>query len=316
VGTGRVARRDHGRRRVGVVAERFVPIALFAYSRADYLLRSLECLERDRVPFIYAFSDGPRTTADASSVLEVRRILRSVKFCEVRLIERDENLGLSRSMIDGIGVVLQDHEAVIVLEDDVVCVPGTYEYLRKATEAYSQHPNVMTITGWTHPLVTPETVGGLPYFDGRGEGSWNFCVFRRSWEGIQATAIELLRECRQHHIDLYRYGTDIVSMAQNSRVRDIWAVRFVLLHFLKGGLSMRPPWSLVDHIGVDERSVNVKIADKFSLQPLRECPPLPERWPEPTEHPDCPRLWQRACGVRPKLRKRIYRFARRLLSGI
>ena len=65
-----------------------VPVILFAYARPDLLGRTLSCLRENRVPLIYAFSDGPRTADQAPAVARVRDLLRAVGWCDVVLRER------------------------------------------------------------------------------------------------------------------------------------------------------------------------------------------------------------------------------------
>jgi hypothetical protein len=291
------------------------PIVLFAYNRPDHLRRTLACLAADRVPLVYAFSDGPRTPAAAAGVAEVREILRSIDFCETVITERPENLGLGRSIVSGVSAVFEKFRQAIVFEDDLVCVPGAYHYLSDALEHYRDDTRVMSLTGWTHPTVTPAGVGDQPYFDGRAEclvwASW-----ARAWQGMDRTALDILRECRTRGIDIFRYGADLPSMAESEQRQNIWAVRWLYLHILRGGLSLRPPWSMVDHIGFDSQATNASDGALWSQVPLRSCPPAPDRWPEPREDPECPRLWQRVYGSRPPwLRERLRGLRKRLRPG-
>lgn len=276
-----------------------IPVALFAYARPKHLLKTLGCLRANRVPLIYAFSDGPRTSDKVERVVEVRRVLREVDWCEVVLTERPENLGLGRSVRTGVAEVLRRHESLIVVEDDLVCVEGTYAYLSAALEHYRDDARVMSVTGWTHPRITPVGVGELPYFDGRAEclvwGTW-----RRAWQGMEEDALTLIARCRQRGIDPYLYGADLVETARVEQDRNIWAVRMLYLHILKGGLCLRPPHSLVEHIGFDEEATNARTVDGWANPPLRPCPAIPSVWPEPIEHPDCRALAVRAYGARPQ----------------
>lgn len=286
------------------------PIVLFAYARPDHLRRALISLKENGVPFIYAFSDGPRTPDKSPAVTEVREILRSIDWCEVELCEREANLGLGFSMISGISEVLELHEAAIIFEEDVICVPGTYTYLCSALEYYSNDNQVMTVTGWTHPLVLPNDIANQPYFDGRGEGSWNFGTWRRAWQGMEQNANALIQQCKITGIDIYRYGADLPEMAKIELKRNIWAVRFCYWHILNRGLCLRPPWSMVEHIGFDAQGTNAKNAGPWANPPLKPCPPIPTQWPEPVEHAECAHLWQQATGKRPTVPQRFYRFAR------
>ena len=273
-----------------------IPVALFAYNRPEALGELLACLQRDRVPLIYAFSDGARNPAHAAGVAEVRTLLRTVSWCEVVLVERRTNLGLGKSLVLGVTEVLDKHDSVIVFEDDLVCVPGTYAYFCAALRHYRDAPAVMSLTGWTHPRITPKDVGENPYLDGRAE-CWSWATWRRAWTGMEATdALTLIKECRAKEIWPRKYGDDLPKMAEVEHRQNIWAVRWLYWHIVRGGLCLRPPHSLVEHKGIDNLATNVG-ADNAGWQnpPLQPCPPIPSTWPPPVEHPMCVKLWRKAC---------------------
>ena len=292
-----------------------VPIVLFAYARPDHLRRTLACLRENQVPFIYAFSDGPRVPDKAPLVAEVRAILRAIDWCQVVLCEREENWGLGRSMLAGVTEVLSKHAMCLVFEDDLICVPGTYPYLAAALRHYKDDPRVMSVTGWTHPRVTPSDAIDQPYFDGRAEclvwGTW-----ARVWHGMDRDAKTLMGECRAKGIGVYRYGTDLPAMADVELEKNIWAVRFLCWHILNRGLCFRPPWSMVEHIGFDASGTNATTEPWFKNPPLNPCPPLPKQWPEPVENSQCSILWQQVSGMRPTVHGRFFRLARRAASKI
>jgi hypothetical protein len=241
---------------------------LFAYARPRLLARTLECLRENGVPLIYAYSDGPKTPEMAPRVAEVRKILHGVDWCQVSIVERPTNLGLGESIRAGVTEVLSRHEAVIVLEDDLVCVDGTYRYLSAALERYKDEPKVMSVTGWTHPRITPGDVTDQPFFDGRAE-CWVWGTWRRAWDGMEQDALTLVDRCRQQGIDPHAYGADLVQMAQTERDRNIWAVRFIYLHIVNGGLCLRPPRSLVEHIGYGPDATNAgDTASQWANPPL------------------------------------------------
>ena len=77
--------------------------------------------------------------------------------------------------------MLAEHDSLLVFEDDLICVPGAYAFLCEALARYRDDPAVLSVTGWTHPSVTPPGVAS-PYFDGRPE-SWSWGTWRRAWRG-------------------------------------------------------------------------------------------------------------------------------------
>ena len=291
------------------------PIILFAYARPEHLSRTLDCLRENQVPLIYAFSDGPHTPDKAPAVAQVRDMLRAIDWCEVNLCERKSNLGLGRSILAGVTEVLSKHEFAIIFEDDLICVPGTYRYICAALDQYRNDDRVMSVTGWTHPLVTPDDVTDRPYFDGRAEslvwGTW-----ARAWQGMETDAKKLMKQCKLQNINIYEYGADLVDMAKEELRMNIWAVRFLYLHILRNGLCLRPPWSMVEHIGFDASATNAKTEPWFKNPPLKACPPIPAFWPESVQYSETASLWQRQYGSRPTVINRLCRFTRLLMSRI
>ncbi len=291
-----------------------VPVILFAYNRPNHLGKTLDCLCDNGVPIVYAFSDGPRTAENAPDVAAVREMLHGVDWCEMVICERAENLGLGKSVRAGVSQVFERHSEAIVFEDDLVCVAGTYRYLSAALEYYACDTNVMSVTAWTHPRVTPSNVTDLPYFDGRAE-CWVWGTWKRAWEGIEEASAQQLRvECQRRGLDAFRYGADLPTMAEVELQHNIWAVRWLYWHLLHGGLCMRPPHSLVEHIGFDSLATNAANDGRWSNPPLQPCPRLPEPWPEPVEDPACAGLWQQEMGHRRPLRSQIWQGLRAVAS--
>ena len=264
-------------------------VRFFAYARPDHLRRTLACLRANQVPLIYAFSDGPGSSDKAPLVAEVRDILSRIDWCEVVLCEREGNWGLGRSIRAGVTEVLTKHQMCIVFEDDLICVPGTYQYLAAALHHYKHDVRVMSVTGWTHPVVTPDDVTNQPYFECRAE-SWTWGTWARAWQGMERDARSLMLACEAQGINRNKYGSDLSALAEVELQMNIWAVRWVYHHILKGGLCLRPPWSMVEHIGVGADATNPSDPAKFANPPLNPCPPIPTKWPEPVENPQCPEL--------------------------
>jgi hypothetical protein len=273
-----------------------IPVVLFAFRRPDLLEQTLAALREQDVPLLIAFSDGPRGASDDGPVEDVRRMLRFVRWCPVEVVERPVNLGLGGSVRDGVSNVLARHAAAIFLEDDLVCQPGTYGYLAAALRHYARDRRVLSVTGWTHPRITPDGLGGRPYFDGKGE-CWIWGTWRRAWHGMERPAMDIMRACADRGIDVERYGTDMPKMAAEAAGRNLWAIGWWYQHLLTGGLCLRPPHSLGEHIGWDPRATTtLPEMAVWRNPPLPPSPPIPDSWPEPVEHPDCARLWRTAIG--------------------
>lgn len=272
-----------------------IPVVLFVYRRPDILWQVLDCLRADRVSLLHIFSDGPRDASVAAEVAAVRSLIRSVDWCECAVVERSVNLGLGVSVKLGVSAILQQYQAAIIFEDDLISVPGTYRYLSSALRHYESDPRVMSVTAWTHPRIIPPDVGVNPYFDGKGE-CWAWGTWARAWEGMDDPAIAIMQECLESGVDIEHYGTDMPKMADEAERRNLWAVGWFYHHIRRKGLCMRPPWSLVDQICWEESRSTTSTPEMMAWAnpPLRASPPLPDEWPEPLEHPLCAPLWRKA----------------------
>jgi len=268
------------------------PVVLFAYARPAHLARVLASLRENAVPRLHVYADGAKGPEDAAAVAAVRALLRAVDWAEVRLVERAENLGLGRNVLAGVTAVAAEHEAFIVWEDDLVCVPGTYAWLCAALRHYADDPRVMSVTAWTHPRVTPGGLAGQPYFDARAE-CWVWGAWARSWRGMEQTALEKAAATGARGLAADAYGADLPAMARDEARKNIWAVRWLYHHLQHDGLCLRPPWSMVEHIGFDV-ATNAGAAANWANPPLAAAPPVPEAWPVPQEHPACRSLWRAA----------------------
>lgn len=256
-----------------------------------HLARVLACLRENQVPLVYAYADGSKGLIDSADVAASRKLLREIDWCELRLIEREHNLGLGCNVLAGVTEVSTRHEAFIVWEDDLICVRGTYDWMCALLRHHFNDNCVLSVSGWTHPRVTPSDVGTAPYFDARAD-CWVWGAYARSWSGMKETALEKM--CAAEKAGRHRdaYGGDLPIMAREELIKNTWAVRWLYHHFQRGGLCVRPPWSMVEHIGFDATATNAAGAHAWANPPLREAPPLPVVRPVPVEHPECRRLWQ------------------------
>ncbi len=267
-----------------------VPVVLFVYKRGDTLRVTLESLRRNNVGLLIIYSDAPRCAADVAAVDDVRKLISQIDWCDTELHFANTNKGLGQSIRDGLDDVFSRFETAIVCEDDLEFVEGTLEYLALALKHYANDTRVMSVSGYTNACVTPNDVGSDPYFDGRFE-CWLWGTWRRVWKEMQSnTALEMMNIVKERGDDPYAWGGDLPYMAKTEEINHIWAVRMCYLHILYGGLSLRPPWSMVNHIGWGNGSTNCCVKNWEYNGNLQSAPAIPVVWPEPIANPQCKRL--------------------------
>jgi len=291
------------------------PVALFAHRRAAVLTTVLDALRLAGVPRIYAYVDGSRGPGDAPGRDAVLAQLAAIDWAEVVLTARAANVGLHASIRGGLDDFFAREPAGIVIEEDIHLADGAYAWMCEALDRYAAEPGVAAVSAWTHLRCVPPDVQG-PWFCGRwsvwGWGSW-----RRSWALMQEPAGALLQRLAREGIDAAAYGNDVVTLAQLG----YWDAHFALACYGAHALTVYPPRSLADHLGVGGDATNQRGAAQWRSVPAA---PLTESWTWPAavrEHPDSARLWRMASaadegdarlGAWMRARRRLGRVVRRI----
>ena len=247
---------------------RTAPVALFVYKRPLHTQRTIQALAANPLANstdLIAFSDGARTSLDEPLVSEVRGILASVAgFRSVTVVERELNLGLSRSIIQGVTTVCERFGRVIVLEDDMVTSPWFLTYMNDALNLYAEDADVASVHGYCYPVEStlPET------FFLRGADCWGWATWSRSWRTFETDGRKLLDALIEselaHEFDLDgAYDFTEMLRRQIAGRNDSWAVRWHASCFLNGFLTLYPGRTLVRNIGNDATGAHCEATDSF-----------------------------------------------------
>lgn len=239
-------------------AASLAPICLFVYARADLTQQTVESLLTNplaRASTLHVFCDGPRPGARAK-FRAVRDYVRSIRgFAEVVVHEREQNLGLAKSIITGVTEVLRHHDRVIVLEDDLHLSSGFLAFMNQSLQAYAEQPKVLSVSGYAFPMDH----GPQPAHDatfGLRASSWGWATWRDRWEQIDwdVRAYPQFRRSPLQRLRFNRGGSDLSHMLdrQMDGQIDSWAIRFCFHQFQHGLVDVFPLRSLVENIGHGE----------------------------------------------------------------
>lgn len=299
---------------------KYSPVALFVYRRPQHTLRTIQALQKNSGASeteLVVFSDGPKTDSDRRAVQEVRDIIGSIRgFRSVSFVNREKNLGLAESVIDGVTQVLASHDRVIVVEDDIETSPYFLQYMNDALSFYENEERVISIHGYIYPLAIapPET------FLLKGADCWGWATWKRGWNLFERDGGKLLVELRaknlEHEFDLrgsYHY-TKMLKEQMEHRV-DSWAIRWHASAFLKDRLTLYPGRSLVRNIGHDDTGSHSEESTMFNID-LSSTPITVARIPIVQDErmlDDFGRFWR---SSKPTVAQLLMKRAKRILKGL
>ena len=237
------------------------PILLFVYNRPEHTQRCIESLKRNSLATdstLYIYADGAKNDIQQAAVNEVRSYIHTIRgFKETIIIERDENWGLARNIIDGVTTQVNQYGRVIVLEDDLVVAPYFLQFMNDALETYQDEPKVGHIQAcdFTQDPSLPDT------FLIKWTGSWGWATWDRAWKHFNPNGKELLQELEQRKLTRTfdfngKYGFTRMLRRQIKGKNNSWAIRWNASLFLKDILSLNVGRSLVQNEGFDGSGTN------------------------------------------------------------
>lgn len=239
----------------------YAPILLFVYNRPEHVRRNIQALLKNELAAeseLFIYSDAAKDETSQAAVKEVRTFIRSIQgFKKITIIERAENWGLARSIIDGVTTQINRYGRVIVLEDDLVVAPHFLQFMNDALETYRDEERVGHIQAcdFTHDPSLPDT------FLIKWTGSWGWGTWDRAWKHFNADGKVLLAELESRKLTYTfdfngKYGYTRMLRRQIEGKNNSWAIRWNASLFLKGILSLNVGKSLVQNEGFDGSGTN------------------------------------------------------------
>lgn len=235
-----------------------VPIVIFAYNRPDTTAELLESLKRNQEApdsDLYVFIDGPKTTQEEYNVQKVRNLFATLTgFHSVNVHASNENLGLARSVITGVSQILNEFDAAIVLEDDLIVSDDFLLFMNDAVATYRDRRDIWSISGYTPELAISGSYGHDIFLVPRPQ-CWGWATWRDRWDTIDwdVQLFSLMKDKRQRAIfnkggdDLYR----TLDMERHGRIES-WAIRWCYAAYLQHSYTVNPITSKVQNIGMTD----------------------------------------------------------------
>ncbi|HEY1336607.1 MAG TPA: hypothetical protein VGF59_03815 [Bryobacteraceae bacterium] len=146
-------------------------ILVLGHRRPELLRNLLESLRRQNaLALTHVWIDGHGGIEDLyEPVLECERVAR--EFAPPQVLALNGHLGIEKLMLDALGLLCREHEAVIVLEDD--CFPSrnaVVEFAR-ALGRVRRRKEIFSVYG--HHFLVPGEDGPFPRFQGWGWAAWS-----------------------------------------------------------------------------------------------------------------------------------------------
>ncbi|WP_345985242.1 hypothetical protein WCX49_11610 [Sulfurimonas sp. HSL-1656] len=232
------------------------PVLLFAYNRLDHLKSTTQKLLLNKLADqseIFIFSDAPRQNKDEVKVQEVRSYLRDLSgFKTINIIEREENYGLAKNIIEGVTEIINKYGKVIVLEDDLITSTNFLCYMNSALDYYKDRKDIFAISGYSPNLKSLICYENETYLTYR-PSSWGWATWLDQWESIDwdlSDYEDFIKDWKSVRA-FNRGGIDMTRMLKHYKEgkNNSWAIRWSYAMYKQGKYAVFAKSSKVQNIG-------------------------------------------------------------------
>lgn len=269
------------------------PVAVYGYNRPKHLERLLtslwNCRRREECSFHF-FADGPKSDAHHEGVLAARSVLHdwAGRF-GATVTEREQNLGLARSITGGVSDLCERFGRVIVVEDDLILAEDFLHFMIEALSRYQGVDSVLQVGGCT---LAPPPPRGEDAFILPVTTTWGWATWARAWKHFDPSpALEELPVDPDWE-EFFNIGTaaTYTNMLKErmAGLNDSWGILWWLAVARRRGLVVYPCRTLVLNGGFDGSGVHCGTTSAFgNLDPTFERrKPLPDelRFPASSDY--------------------------------
>lgn len=201
-------------------------LLLVGFNRPEFTIKHLNQIKGVNRVFdaVYLHVDGPREncSSDFSSQEKIREYLFQIRD-EVTILSqfRKENLGLSKNIKDAITTILQKHQAVVVLEDDVEITISALISIKMQLEAVTKNKML-------NPVIGMSGITKKRFITRWIKNEWRSSRYFSAW-GYGVNVYFWAQHLKFHVDKSSSHKKDIekaLLFESSKRKRDIWKERF------------------------------------------------------------------------------------------
>ena len=241
-----------------MIKRNLAPVAVFCYNRLDHIRLTIGALKNNLLAEnteLFIFSDGPKNERENLTIKKVRKYLASIKgFKKKTIICSKKNLGLRKSIVEGVSLVLKKRKKIIVLEDDMVTSKQFIKFMNFALNYYKDSKKIFHISSHSHFPVNNVSTMQKIYFS-KYMNCWGWATWEDRWKKLSFDKnkidIYFKKKTVRKKFD-YESGLFWRQIESNFKKKTTtWAIFWYASIFMNNGLCVNPYISYTKNIGMD-----------------------------------------------------------------
>lgn len=260
--------------------EKYAPIVVFGYNRADMLENLIKSLERNKdieKMDLFIFLDIPdkknhrdipltkKVIAYANTYKEISKF----KNVEIKIARRHK--GLAESIISGVSEIINQYGKIIVLEDDLEVSNDFLDYMQRGLKFYQSDSKIWSLGAYCYEKMKFPMNYHKDVFLGARAESWGWGTWADRWNRTD-WRVESYTKFKKDIVGQMLFnigGKDLckcLDAQMTEKQYDSWAIRWSYQQFRERKYTVYPRESRVIHCGGDNRSTHTTYRSKTKLK--------------------------------------------------
>jgi hypothetical protein len=255
----------------------FSPILIGVYNRLNHFERCIEALKmcpESINSILYVASDAAFRSEDEDAINKVRKFIDEIDgFQKVIRIYREKNYGNYCNYMDAQEKIFEEHDRLIVMEDDVIVGKGFLSYMNQGLNFYNEDESVVFISSHLPPNIesSDNNCFFMNFISGYGLGIWR--------EKEKKLSMYRTPEFYSLCFRSYEFFKNFKSWQPNN-VRTIprliyggekfYDIEFGIIMTKFNLLALYPPFSLSKTIGNDGTGLRAGVNNDLNDQSIKD----------------------------------------------
>lgn len=232
------------------------PILFLVFNRPSLTQIVFDEIKKVKPKNLFVAIDGPReeNKNDTININKIVEIFKDIDWqCDVKILQRDKNLGCGLAISSAIDWFFSNVEEGIILEDD--CVPSIdfFNFCTEMLSKYRDNYEVMAING-SNPLSS--VLIKEDYFYSKYNFVWGWATWKRSWELYEfdlqkersnTRLINLIKSFKIDYISIRSWYKHLNQVCNGET--DTWDYQWMYTCWKYNGLVITPRVNLIRNIG-------------------------------------------------------------------
>ncbi len=199
---------------------------------------------------LYIASDGPKH-GEEELCKEVQKITLKIDWpCEVKRLNRTENLGCGKAVSEAISWFFEQEEQGVILEDDTLPHPDFFRFCDEMLQKHQSNENILMVSGNNK---TGYAENGCSYSTINLSNIWGWATWRRAWQNFDYE-MKSWKELK-HDLylseasgDVYKHKLSQYQQTFDGKI-DSWGYRWECAVLARKGKCIIPNRNLIENIG-------------------------------------------------------------------